>query len=89
LTTLDEFLLCEGSDEAAGVDDAKVKHVILRPFQAEAYEAWVRAGFRGTIIAPTGTGKTIIDDHVGMIISAEMGSLILNGSDRGETRFPR
>jgi len=45
------------------VDDARVKHAILRPFQAEAYEAWVRAGFRGTIIAPTGTGKTIIGGY--------------------------
>jgi len=46
-TTLDEFPSCEGLDESVGVDDAKVKHVILRSFQAGAYEAWVGAGLRG------------------------------------------
>jgi len=62
-TTLDELLPCEGLDESAGVDDAKVKHAIPRPLQAEAYGAWVGAGFGGTIMAPTGTGKTTIEGY--------------------------
>jgi len=79
LTTLDELPSCEGLDESAGVDGAKVKHAIPKPLQAEAHGAWVGGGIKGA----TGTGKTIIDDYVGMIIPAEMGSLIPNGSDRG------
>jgi superfamily II DNA or RNA helicase len=44
-----------------GVGEVEGKRgVILRPFQVEAYENWVNNNYRGTIIAPTGTGKTII-----------------------------
>ena len=62
--TLDQFL----SEESEGDEGEKrdggsggfTANVILRPFQQEAFEAWRHNGFRGTIIAPTGTGKTII-----------------------------
>ncbi|MEM2470861.1 MAG: DEAD/DEAH box helicase family protein [Nitrososphaerota archaeon] len=36
---------------------------ILKPFQLEAFNNWVKAGFRGVVIAPTGTGKTIIGGY--------------------------
>jgi len=36
----------------------KVRLPKLRPHQIEALEAWFRAGCRGQIIMPTGTGKT-------------------------------
>ena len=32
----------------------------LRPYQAEALSAWKRAGERGVVVLPTGTGKTYI-----------------------------
>jgi len=32
----------------------------LRPYQSEALSAWKRAGERGVIVLPTGTGKTFI-----------------------------
>jgi len=32
----------------------------LFPFQEEALRAWVRAGYRGTVVVPTGGGKTFI-----------------------------
>lgn len=32
----------------------------LRDYQEEAVEAWLRAGKRGIVVLPTGTGKTII-----------------------------
>ena len=34
--------------------------VRLRPYQEEAYQAWVERGRRGVVVAPTGTGKTVI-----------------------------
>jgi len=32
----------------------------LRPYQREAIDAWIRNGYRGTIVIPTGGGKTWI-----------------------------
>jgi len=63
MKTLDYFLsLSEESEERRekNANGSFTANVILRPFQQEAYEAWKERGFRGTIIAPTGTGKTII-----------------------------
>ena len=37
-----------------------VEEVKLRPYQQEALEEWERAGYVGTIVAPTGAGKTWI-----------------------------
>ncbi len=34
--------------------------VLLRYYQKEAINAWVSAGLRGTIVLPTGAGKTIL-----------------------------
>ncbi len=34
--------------------------VVLRYYQKEAINAWVGAGLRGTIVLPTGAGKTIL-----------------------------
>jgi superfamily II DNA or RNA helicase len=51
--TLDEFL--SGLDSLSdGVEEVRRETVILRPFQVEAYENWVKNNYRGTIIAPTG-----------------------------------
>lgn len=33
---------------------------VLRDYQVEALEAWLRAGKRGTIVLPTGAGKTVV-----------------------------
>ena len=69
MKTLDYFLsLYEECEEDREKENARENegfrvNVILRPFQQEAYEAWKERGFRGTIIAPTGTGKTIIAGH--------------------------
>jgi len=63
MKTLDYFLsIAEKSEEKRekNANGSFTANVILRPFQQEAYEAWKERGFRGTIIAPTGTGKTII-----------------------------
>jgi len=69
--TLDRFLSQEASPDAgAARKRAGEGRVVLRPFQVEAYEAWVRSGCRGTIIAPTGTGKTIIAGHAIKMLNA-------------------
>ncbi len=34
----------------------------LRPYQKEALQAWVEAGYQGIIALPTGAGKTVIAD---------------------------
>jgi superfamily II DNA or RNA helicase len=34
--------------------------MILRPYQAEALEAWKRSGMRGIVVMPTGAGKTYL-----------------------------
>ncbi len=57
--TLDEFL-SEPNDVNDDLEETGEETIVLRPFQVEAYESWVRNNCRGTIIAPTGTGKTII-----------------------------
>ena len=49
----------EAASEAPQTHEAP-KVPSLRPYQEEAYEAWVRRGRRGIIVAPTGTGKTVI-----------------------------
>ena len=56
---LDEFL-SEPTSLSNGLEEVRGGTIILRPFQVEAYESWVRNNCRGTVIAPTGTGKTII-----------------------------
>jgi len=69
MKTLDYFLSLyeergeDGEKENARENEGFRVNVILKPFQQEAYEAWKERGFRGTIIAPTGTGKTIIAGH--------------------------
>ena len=40
----------------------------LRPYQEEALEAWLRAGGRGVIVLPTGSGKT----HVALAAVSEV-----------------
>jgi predicted helicase len=33
------------------------------PYQQEAVDAWIQAGMRGSILLPTGSGKTIVALH--------------------------
>ncbi len=35
-------------------------HFDLRPYQREAIEAWRRVGYRGTVVLPTGAGKSYL-----------------------------
>jgi len=58
--TLDDFITYERADVEEIGESREGIRVRLRPFQEEAYRAWMERGCRGTIIAPTGTGKTII-----------------------------
>ncbi len=41
-------------------DTVPKDEVKLLPFQERALDAWLRAGKRGTIVVPTGGGKTFI-----------------------------
>lgn len=34
--------------------------ILPRGYQVEALDAWIRAGMRGTVVLPTGSGKTIL-----------------------------
>jgi len=52
----------------------------LRPYQEEAYEAWVSRGRRGVVIAPTGTGKTVIAIHA--IKTANTNTLVVVPTER-------
>ena len=38
----------------------KVGNRVLRPYQIEAFEQWAEKSFRGIVVAPTGTGKTVV-----------------------------
>jgi len=37
-----------------------MSNTVLRGYQVEALEAWLKAGRRGTIVLPTGAGKTVV-----------------------------
>ena len=58
--TLNGFLSQADSLDIGAGEVERERGVVLRPFQVEAYENWVNSNYRGTIIAPTGTGKTVI-----------------------------
>jgi len=77
--TLDEFL-SEPNDVNDDLEGAGGEAIVLRPFQVEAYESWVRNNCRGTIIAPTGTGKTIIAGYA--IERLNMPTLIICPTER-------
>ena len=40
------------------VDNAR--HLVLRDYQQNALDRWVKAGKRGCVVLPTGSGKTVI-----------------------------
>ncbi|MEM0477307.1 MAG: DEAD/DEAH box helicase [Candidatus Caldarchaeum sp.] len=61
LSRLEQFLLQENSPSQA--QNEAVGGRVLRPYQVEAFEKWAGRGCRGVVIAPTGTGKTIIGLH--------------------------
>jgi len=54
--------------------------VTLRPYQEEAYNAWVEKGRRGVVIAPTGTGKTVIAGYA--ISTASQPTLVVVPTER-------
>jgi superfamily II DNA or RNA helicase len=58
----------------------RTQAITLRPYQEEAYEAWLMKGRRGIIIAPTGTGKTVIACHA--IMAANTPTLIITPRER-------
>jgi superfamily II DNA or RNA helicase len=58
----------------------RTQTITLRPYQEEAYEAWLMKGRRGIIIAPTGTGKTVIACHA--IMAANTPTLIITPRER-------
>jgi len=76
---VDEFL-SEPTSLNDGLEEVRGETIILRPFQVEAYESWVRNGYRGTVIAPTGTGKTIIAGYA--IKQLNMPTLIVCPTER-------
>ncbi|MFZ8858402.1 MAG: DEAD/DEAH box helicase [Candidatus Caldarchaeales archaeon] len=52
----------------------------LRPYQEEAYQAWVNKGMRGVIVAPTGTGKTVIASYA--IKTSSLPTLVIVPTER-------
>jgi superfamily II DNA or RNA helicase len=54
--------------------------VKLRPYQEEAYQAWVGRGMRGVIVAPTGTGKTVIASYA--IKASSLPTLVIVPTER-------
>ena len=42
------------------IDDKKNIHLTLRDYQQKALDNWTKAGKRGCIVLPTGSGKTVI-----------------------------
>ena len=63
---LEELLRASGLEVSVAVDWPRAplppleSRFSLYSFQEEALEAWVRAGFRGTVVMPTGAGKTFV-----------------------------
>ena len=62
LPPLSQLRITDFRDEAPPTAQERAG-VILRPYQEEAYQAWVERGRRGVVVAPTGTGKTVIAAH--------------------------
>jgi superfamily II DNA or RNA helicase len=54
--------------------------VKLRPYQEEAYHAWLQKGMRGVIVAPTGTGKTVIASYA--IKASSLPTLVIVPTER-------
>jgi superfamily II DNA or RNA helicase len=50
-------------------------HASLRDYQKDALDAWMQAGKRGTVVLPTGAGKTIV--AVGAIGKLQTPSLVI------------
>jgi superfamily II DNA or RNA helicase len=57
---LSQLRLTDFRDEEPQRTAQEKETVRLRPYQEEAYQAWVERGRRGVVVAPTGTGKTVI-----------------------------
>lgn len=65
-------------DEARQYNELELHHIARRePFshQAEALEAWVAAGKRGTVVLPTGAGKTYVAELA--IFAAQRSALVV------------
>ncbi|MFZ0925276.1 MAG: DEAD/DEAH box helicase family protein [Halobacteriota archaeon] len=50
-------------------------HASLRDYQTDALDSWIQAGKRGTVVLPTGAGKTIV--AVGAIGTMQTPSLVI------------
>jgi superfamily II DNA or RNA helicase len=81
---LSQSRLTDFSDEAPS-DTTQRKEpelggVRLRPYQEEAYYAWLQKGMRGVIVAPTGTGKTVIASYA--IMASGLPTLVIVPTER-------
>ncbi len=50
----------ESAPEAAGMDAPLLDPRTPRPYQQEALDRWIAAGRRGSVVLPTGAGKTLV-----------------------------
>ena len=70
----------EVPSEAAQRKEPELGGVRLRPYQEEAYYAWMQKGMRGVIVAPTGTGKTVIASYA--IQASSLPTLVIVPTER-------
>ena len=83
---LSQFRLTDFKDDAPSEATSQKKElelgsgVRLRPYQEEAYQAWVNKGMRGVIVAPTGTGKTVIASYA--IKTSSLPTLVIVPTER-------
>ncbi len=70
----------EAPSEATQRKEPELGGVRLRPYQEEAYHAWLQKGMRGVIVAPTGTGKTVIASYA--IKASSLPTLVIVPTER-------
>jgi superfamily II DNA or RNA helicase len=68
------------SEAAPQRREASLGSIKLRPYQEEAYHAWLQKGMRGVIVAPTGTGKTVIASYA--IQASSLPTLVIVPTER-------
>jgi superfamily II DNA or RNA helicase len=78
---LSQLRLTDFKDEAPSQrKEPELGGVKLRPYQEDAYQAWVNKGMRGVIVAPTGTGKTVIASYA--IKTSSLPALVIVPTER-------
>jgi len=71
----DAIAVADGTSAAHSLDLRLRTSYAPRPYQEEALESWVRAGGCGTVILPTGAGKTFV--ALGAIAEIERSTLVV------------